>query len=228
MVIFTCLLQKGGLHTVLKSGWMYIGETVYTLYELKTEKIYRFDIVKKGRTFHEDLDAVLFSCYKTKRRKSYGDTTLYQKYIDTVAHVKKMRGNKISASEWKGGRFVHTVQKGITGRRWVTQTHNGKWYSELYEHNEVVIVMRLQDERYNIAMIPINDREYKLEKTPVPSVNGIDTYVEDADIIEVQDISDCLTPNTVQYGENSLNMFSDKLLVVLPRLSPHSNRNLRL
>ncbi|MCL2004091.1 MAG: hypothetical protein FWG72_08835 [Oscillospiraceae bacterium] len=213
---------------MLNKGHMYIGDTAYTLHELKTGNFYRFDIVKNGAEFHMDVDSILFSYYKTKRRKSYGDAALYQKYIDTVTHAKKMHGNKVSASKWKGGRFVHTVQKGIAGCRFVTQTHNGKWFCELYEHNDIVIVMRLSYENYKIAMIPSNDREYEYQKEPKPSIDEIDAITGDADIAEVKMIGDALLPKGLLYGENLLNVFSDKLLVVLPRISPHTNRNLRL
>ena len=213
---------------MLNKGHMYIGDAVYTLHELKTENFYRFDIVKNGAEFHMDVDAILFSYYRGKRLRCWGDDSLYQTYIDTVASLKMMRGNKVSASKWQGGRFVHTVQKGIEGCRFVTQTHDGKWFCALYELNDVVIVMRLSYENYKIAMIPSNDREYEYQKEPKPSIDEIDAIAGDVNIIEVKKIGDALLPKALTYGENSLNVFSDKLLVVLPRLSPHTHRNLRL
>ena len=63
---------------MLNTGHMYIGDSVYTLHELKTENFYRFDILKYGAEFHMDVDDIPFSCYRVKRLRCWGDVSLYQ------------------------------------------------------------------------------------------------------------------------------------------------------
>ena len=87
---------------MLKKGIMLIGDAKYSLYELKMKDFYRFDIIEKGAEFNGiDTSTVLFSCYKKKRRRWYGDMELYQKYMDAVTFLKKMQGETISESGWK-------------------------------------------------------------------------------------------------------------------------------
>ena len=70
---------------MLKQGIMLIGDAKYSLYELKTKDFYRFDITENGAEFSSpNTSSVLFSCYKRKRRRWYGDMELYGKYIDAV------------------------------------------------------------------------------------------------------------------------------------------------
>jgi ribosomal protein S10 len=145
---------------MLKKGTMRIGETVYTLYELKTENYYRFDILKEDGDFHMDVDFILFSCYKFKNRKIYGDRRLYQRYIDTVTFLKKMHGETTSESKWEYGHYIRTVQKGNIGSRLITRTRDAQWDSEAFEHGSVTIIMRMYIDDYKLAMIPINNRQY--------------------------------------------------------------------
>ena len=84
---------------------------------------------------------------------------LYQKYIDTVTFLKKMQGETISESGWKK-EFYHTVQKGERGNCLITRTKNGEWYEEQYEYNGIIILMCMDDENYNIRLIPPNIWEY--------------------------------------------------------------------
>ena len=152
---------------MLKKNLMLIGDAKYILYELKTRKFYRFDIMEKGGEFHLGVGYVLFSLYRKKRRKWYGDMELYQKYIDTVTFLQKMQGETTSQSGWEMEKyrnyssFYHTVQKGEVGNRLVTKTRNGEWYEETFEHNGITIFMCIDDENYKIELIPINDREYQ-------------------------------------------------------------------
>jgi hypothetical protein len=145
---------------MLKKGIMRINDTAYTLYELKTENYYRFDILKEDRDFHMDVDSILFSCYKFKNRKIYGDKTLYQKYIDTVTFLKKMQGETTSESKWEDGHYIRTVQKGKIGSRLITRTRDAQWESEMYVHGGVTIIMRMYIDDYRLAMIPLNNRQY--------------------------------------------------------------------
>ena len=155
---------------MLKKGIMLIGDTKYNLYELKTKGFYRFDIVKNGAEFsNPDTSSVLFSCYKRKRRRRYGDMELYRKYIDAVTFLQKMQGETISESGWKqmipyGNSFSHTVQKGERGHCLITRTRNGEWYEEQYEYDGMIIVMQIYNENFNLALIPVNDREYSYWK----------------------------------------------------------------
>jgi sugar-specific transcriptional regulator TrmB len=145
---------------MLKEGTMRIDAAEYTLYELRTKNIHRFDIVKKGSEFHVDADSVLFSFYRKKRRRVYGDKELYQKYIDTVRTLKNIQGEIISESKWEYGNYIRTVIKGEENCRIITQTKNGEWYREIYEQKDITISMRVLVRDYRIMLIPINSREF--------------------------------------------------------------------
>jgi hypothetical protein len=146
--------------TMLKKGIMRIGDTVYTLYELKTENYYRFDILKEDGDFHMDVDSILFSCYTFKNRKIYGDKRLYQSYKDTVTFLKRMKCETTSESKWEYGHYIRTVQKGEIGSRLITRTRDAQCVGEMYVHGGVTIIMRMYIDDYKLAMIPVNNRVY--------------------------------------------------------------------
>lgn len=151
---------------MFKHGSMSIGNAMYTLYEMKIKGFYRFDIMKKGGEFNVDVGSVLFSYYKRKRRKRYGDEELFRQYIDTVTALQKMQGEIITESKWDYGRFYHTIQKGEPDNRLITRTINGEWQDDIYEHDGITIFMRVYDSNFNIAVLPVNSRDYEYVVRP--------------------------------------------------------------
>ena len=145
---------------MLKQGLMRIGSSEYTLYELQSKGFHRLDIVRKGAELQFDVSAVLFSFYKKKRRRQIGDALLYQKYSDTVTFIQKLQFPVQEEAKWVNGAFVQTEQKGAPGQRFVSESQNGFWYCDIYELNDVFIIMRFIDDS-DTVLIPANDRCYR-------------------------------------------------------------------
>jgi hypothetical protein len=146
---------------MFKEGFMRIGDTEYTLYELRTNGFYRLDITEKGGEFQFDVDSVLYSCYGRTRRKQYGNASLYTNFSDTVSLLKKMRRPVLRETKWERDTFVLKEQKGEPGCRMVTELHNGEWYGEIYEFNGITIALKVSSAAFRIAIPPLNDWQYR-------------------------------------------------------------------
>jgi len=146
---------------MLKDGLMRVGNTEYTLYELRANRFYRIDITEKGAEFQLDVDSVLYSCYGRTRHKQYGDASLYAIYTDTISSLKKMRGAVVRETKWERDNFVLREQKGEPGHRMVSEYHNGEWYRDIYECNGITISMQVSNFFFQIAIPPVNDTQYR-------------------------------------------------------------------
>lgn len=148
---------------MLRTGLFTTPDKSYTIYELDTTGYYRIDIMEHGAAFQVDFESVVYSQVKRKQTLVYGDSLLYDKFINLKQKAVASKLDVTKSSEWKDGTFLtHIMSVSRKGDVSIsTEKTNNIVTSETIIIDGYTIMMYVEDAEYSVKLDPINLSSYE-------------------------------------------------------------------
>lgn len=148
---------------MLIEGTFITPDAVYSVYEINTTGFRRIDIVEEGATFHIDLDKVKYSMVNKKTTYTYGDSALYELYMDIKGRAISGKLTTTKENVWDRGVFIsRTRSTNKTGSVCIeTESQNNVKKSERITVDNYTIFTYTADPLYDIKLDPLNISEYR-------------------------------------------------------------------
>lgn len=163
---------------MLKTGVFITPDATYNITEISISGFYRVDFTRGDAAFNIDIDAIAYSMVQRKQTYEYGDSSIYNKYMEILNESASLQNLKEEqTSGWENGQFI--VRK-VSSNQSIgclieTILVNGRLTANTVAYKGYNISMSVTDPDYDIKLEPINFIEY--EKV----VLSKDTVVEDGD-----------------------------------------------
>lgn len=151
---------------MLREGVFVTPEETYSLYEIDTNGFFRFDIIEHNAVFQIDIGSVKYSIVQRKHAKTFGDASLYTKYLSLKGRATSSKLQTTKESGWDEGVFkTHIHSQSRDGKVTIdTELVNNRKLSETIVIDGYTIYMYEADASYDIKLDPINFSEYSESK----------------------------------------------------------------
>ena len=148
---------------MLKSGFFITPEASYSVYEIEENGFYRIDFLRGVASFQVDLSAVVYSLVRRKNTYTFGDSTIYDKFLRVQSTIESAQMKVTKTPSWIDGVYV-VMNHGENTKLGYTKDsrrENGILMEYSMTGEGCSITSAVLDPVYGVKLNPLNFSEYE-------------------------------------------------------------------